>query len=80
MATARRKTTGTPDGDAGETAALPWTGALRFDVYEENSGRHRWRLTTSAGLELATSSESYASGEDAERAVGQARRGTAAPA
>jgi uncharacterized protein YegP (UPF0339 family) len=80
MASARRNTPGTPDGAARKAAPLPFAGALRFDVYEENSGRHRWRLTTSAGRELATSCESFASRDDAEHAVGQARRGKAAPA
>jgi uncharacterized protein YegP (UPF0339 family) len=70
MATARRRTPDTPDG-AGRSR--PWAGALRFDVYEENSGRYRWRLTTSDGSGLATSCESFASRGDAERAAGENR-------
>jgi uncharacterized protein YegP (UPF0339 family) len=72
MATARRKTAGTRNG-ATEDESRPWTGALRFEVYEENSGRHRWRLTTTDGRDLATSCESYATHDDAQRAAGENR-------
>jgi hypothetical protein len=72
MATARRKSTGALDG-ATPKESNPWTGALRFDVYEENSGRHRWRLTSSDGLELATSSASFATHDEAQRAAGENR-------
>jgi hypothetical protein len=40
---------------------------------EENSGRHRWRLTTSDGRDLATSSQSFATRDDAQRAAGENR-------
>jgi uncharacterized protein YegP (UPF0339 family) len=73
MATARRKTAGAHNGAAAEDESRPWTGALRFEVYEENSGRHRWRLTTSDGRDLATSCESYATRDDAQRAAGENR-------
>ena len=73
MATAR-KTAGALDSAAGKVDSRPWTGALRFDVYEENSGRHRWRLTTSDGQHLATSCASYASHDQAQRAAGENRR------
>jgi uncharacterized protein YegP (UPF0339 family) len=73
MATAGRKTARTLDGAATTTDSSPWTGALRFEVYEENSGRHRWRLRTSDGRDLATSCESFASRDDAERAAGERR-------
>ena len=73
MATPRRKTVGAHDGGATNVDSSPWTGALRFAIYEENSGRHRWRLTTSDGRDLATSCESFASHEDAQRAVGDNR-------
>jgi uncharacterized protein YegP (UPF0339 family) len=46
---------------------------LRFEVYEENSGRHRWRLTTSDGRDLATSCASFASRDEAQRAAGEKR-------
>jgi uncharacterized protein YegP (UPF0339 family) len=69
MATARRKTAGTPDSAATNAEPRPWTGTLRFEVYEENSGRHRWRLTTSDGTELATSCASFTTHEEAQRAV-----------
>jgi hypothetical protein len=36
MATTRRKTTPALAG-AAQAGTTPWTGALRFDVYEENS-------------------------------------------
>jgi uncharacterized protein YegP (UPF0339 family) len=71
MATARRKTAGTLDSPAPNTESRPWTGALRFEVYEENSGRHRWRLTTSDGTDLATSCASFTTHEEAQRAVGE---------
>jgi uncharacterized protein YegP (UPF0339 family) len=73
MATARRKSAGTLDSAATNGESSPWTGALRFDVYEENSGRHRWRLTTSDGRDLATSAESFATRDDAQRAAGENR-------
>jgi uncharacterized protein YegP (UPF0339 family) len=73
MATARRKTAGTLDVAASNAESSPWTGALRFDVYEENSGRHRWRLTASDGRDLATSCESFATRDDARRAAGENR-------
>jgi uncharacterized protein YegP (UPF0339 family) len=73
MATARNRTAGTLDTAATNAQSSPWTGALRFEVYEENSGRHRWRLTTSDGRDLATSCESFASRDDAQRAAGEKR-------
>jgi uncharacterized protein YegP (UPF0339 family) len=72
MATARPKAAGRRDA-ATEDESRPWTGALSFTVYEENSGRHRWRLTTSDGRDLATSCESYATRDDAQRAAGESR-------
>jgi uncharacterized protein YegP (UPF0339 family) len=73
MATARRKTASALDSAAANGTSSPWTGALRFEVYEENSGRHRWRLTTSDGQDLATSCASFASHDEAQRAVGGIR-------
>ena len=70
MATARRKTAGTLDSAATNAESRPWTGALRFEVYEENSGRHRWRLTTSDGEALATSCASFTTHDEAQRATG----------
>ncbi len=72
MATARKKTASTLESVATETST-PWTGTFRFEVYEENSGRHRWRLTTSDGRDLATSCASFATSDEAQRAVGQNR-------
>jgi uncharacterized protein YegP (UPF0339 family) len=69
MATARRKITPALDG-AARAGTSPWTGALRFDVYEENSGRYRWRLITGEGHDLATSTASFATHAEAERAAG----------
>jgi uncharacterized protein YegP (UPF0339 family) len=74
MATARRKTAGALDGPGADVKSSLWTGALRFEVYEENSGRHRWRLTTSDGRDLATSCASFASHDEAQRAAGENRR------
>jgi uncharacterized protein YegP (UPF0339 family) len=73
MATGRRKTAGTRASAAAKTESILGTGALRFDVYEENSGRHRWRLATSDGRDLATSCESFATRADAQRAAGEHR-------
>ena len=73
MATPRKKAASIRD-DAGTSAeSSPWAGALRFDVYEENSGRHRWRLTTPDGRDLATSTASFATREEAQRAAGENR-------
>ena len=71
MATARRKAAGPLEGAAAESSL--WTGALRFGVYEESSGRHRWRLTTSDGRDLATSTASFGTREEAQRAAGENR-------
>ena len=73
MATPRRKPARTPDTAATNAESSPWTGALRFEVYEENSGRHRWRLTTSDGRDLATSTASFATHDEAQRAAGENR-------
>ena len=78
MATQKRKTVRKPDGALTNGAptnaeSSPWAGALRFEVYEENSGRHRWRLTTSDGGDLATSSASFATHDEARRAATQDR-------
>jgi uncharacterized protein YegP (UPF0339 family) len=70
MATTReRKPTRTRDGAAAKAESGPRTGPMRFEAYEENSGRHRWRLVASDGSDLATSSASFASHDDAERAA-----------
>jgi uncharacterized protein YegP (UPF0339 family) len=74
MATAERKTARTLEGAATDATSSPWTGALRFEVYQENSGRHRWCLTASDGRALATSCDSYATYEEAQRAAGEDRR------
>jgi uncharacterized protein YegP (UPF0339 family) len=73
MATAGRKTVRTLDGAGTDAGSSPWTGALRFEVYEDNSARHRWRLTTSDGRGLATSCDSFATRDDAQRAAGENR-------
>ena len=74
MATARRKSAIALDDSRPNAEPSAWTGALRFEVYEENSGRHRWRLITSDGQDLATSSASFASHEEAQRAAEEKRR------
>jgi hypothetical protein len=73
MATPRSKNARALDGAAANAESSPWAGALRFGVYEENSGRHRWRLTTSDGRDLATSSQSFATRDEAQRAAGENR-------
>ncbi len=69
MATPRRQAVGA----AATAASGLWTGALRFEVYEESSGRHRWRLSTSDGRGLATSRASFATHDQARRAAGERR-------
>jgi len=69
MATPRRQAVGA----AATAASGLWTGALRFEVYEESSGRHRWRLSTSDGRGLATSCASFATHDQARRAAGERR-------
>jgi uncharacterized protein YegP (UPF0339 family) len=63
----------TPADSLGGATTRPgapsWTSTLRFDVYEEDAGRHRWRLGTRGGELLAKSCESFASRDDAERAA-----------
>jgi hypothetical protein len=70
MATATRRTAKL---DRAATKA-PSEGALRVEVYQENSGRHSWHLTTGDGRNLARSCESFALRGDAEREAGQIRR------
>jgi uncharacterized protein YegP (UPF0339 family) len=73
MATTKSKTARTLHGAAANPGSGAWAGALRFEVYEENSGRHRWRLTTSDGRDLATSSASFATHDEAQRAATENR-------
>jgi len=68
MATPRRQAV----GPAATAASSLRTGALRFGV-EERSGRHRWRLTTSDGRDLATSCAGFARHDKAQRAAGENR-------
>jgi uncharacterized protein YegP (UPF0339 family) len=51
--------------------------ALRFAVYEDNSGRFHWRLLASDGRPLATSDDSFASADAAERSASDAARSSA---
>jgi len=69
MATAKSKTVRAPAGADIKTDSSSVTGTLQFDVFEDNSGRHRWRMSTSDGRDLATSSASFASHDDAQRAA-----------
>jgi len=74
MATTKgRKPVRALDGAAVKAESSPWTGPIRFEAYEENSGRHRWRLIASDGRDLATSSASFASHDDAQRAAAENR-------
>jgi uncharacterized protein YegP (UPF0339 family) len=74
MATATRSTAGALDSAAINGGSKLRVGALTIDVYQENSGRHSWHLTTGDGRNLATSCESFASRDDAESAAGEVRR------
>jgi uncharacterized protein YegP (UPF0339 family) len=69
MATARSKTARAPDDAAIKTDSSSGAGTVRFDVFEDNAGRHRWRMSTSDGRDVATSSASFASHDDAQRAA-----------
>ena len=71
--TKRRKPTRTRDRAAAKADSSPRTGPMRFEAYEENSGRHRWRLIAGDGRDLATSSASFASHDDAQRAGAENR-------
>jgi uncharacterized protein YegP (UPF0339 family) len=74
MATTKgRKPARILDGAAVAPKSSSWTGPMRFEAYEENSGRHRWRLIASDGRDLATSSASFASHDDAQRAAAENR-------
>jgi uncharacterized protein YegP (UPF0339 family) len=74
MATATRRTAGALDSAATNGGAKPSVGALTIEIYQENSGRHSWQLTTGDGRNLATSCESFATRDEAERAAGDVRR------
>jgi uncharacterized protein YegP (UPF0339 family) len=69
MATATRRTAGTLNGAAIKAGSEPAARALRFEIFQENSGRHSWHLTTGGGHKLARSCATFASRDDAERAV-----------
>lgn len=43
--------------------------AAKFEIYRDVSGRFRWRLISSKGRVTATSGESYASFDAAEKAA-----------
>jgi uncharacterized protein YegP (UPF0339 family) len=74
MATATRRTAGALDSAATNGGSKLPVGTLTIEVYQENSGRHSWHLTTCDGRNLATSCESFASREDAERSAGSVRK------
>jgi uncharacterized protein YegP (UPF0339 family) len=80
MATATTSAPGTRQhGPSSADADAFWkAAAMRFETFEENSGRHRWELLAPGGRVLATSSDSYASRQDADFAAGQVRRGARA--
>jgi uncharacterized protein YegP (UPF0339 family) len=73
MATAARKAPSTLGGAGTKAEPTPSTGVLQFEIYQENSGNHRWRLISSDGRPLATSCESFASRVDAQRSVDKSR-------
>jgi hypothetical protein len=69
MATPRRQAVRA----AATAASSLWTGALRFEAHEENSGRHRWRLSTRDGCDVPTSCAGVATHDQAQRAAGENR-------
>jgi uncharacterized protein YegP (UPF0339 family) len=81
MATAARSAPQKQRRPSTTDAQAFWTGAaMTFESYEENSGRHRWQLLAADGHPLATSSASYASHGEAERAARTVRDGSRARA
>jgi uncharacterized protein YegP (UPF0339 family) len=74
MATATREAAHTLNGALTKAGSEPAPSALRFEVYQENSGRFSWHLNAGDGPNLARSCESFASRDDAERAVEQLRQ------
>ena len=50
-----------------KTSETGWD--MKFKVYEDSEGEHRWRLVASNGRIMATSAEGYDSKSNAERAI-----------
>jgi hypothetical protein len=71
MATATRRTVGALDSSATNGSSKLPVGALTIEIYEENSGRRCWHLTTGDGRNLVASCESFGTWDDAERAAGR---------
>lgn len=42
---------------------------MKFEVYKDNAGEHRWRLRAGNGKIVADSGEGYTRHEDAHRAI-----------
>jgi uncharacterized protein len=50
---------------------------LKFEVYQDNKGEHRWRVIASNGQTIGSSSEGYKAKADAEKAIDVVKKGAA---
>lgn len=50
---------------------------MRFEVYADSGGHHRWRLTAGNGQKVAASGEAFASRSNADRAARGFKAGAA---
>lgn len=46
----------------------------KFEIYEDQGGKYRWRLKDSNGEKIASSGESFASESNARRAAENVKR------
>jgi uncharacterized protein len=52
---------------------------MKFEVYKDKKGEHRWRLRHGNGNILATSSEGYASKASALKCIENVQKSSEAP-
>jgi uncharacterized protein len=52
---------------------------MKFEVYKDKKGEHRWRLRHSNGNILATSSEGYAAKASALKCIENVQNSASAP-
>lgn len=52
---------------------------MKFEVYKDKKGEHRWRLRHGNGNILATSSEGYASKASAMKCIENVQNSASAP-
>ena len=50
---------------------------LKFEVYQDNKGEHRWRVLATNGQTIGSSSEGYKSKADCEKAIDVIKKGAA---